>query len=149
LPYAHPTHAFFCASWLSQHACTENSFVEALRKGAERFIRLTDLVALPGVGRTEGLPDAFWKEPADVRHWDLPVRGQHDLIAVAFSANLKELYRLDAEYIDKIPRGAYPGDLPIEEPRQRWFIVNTWAARALRLTFPPDAAAQVTQWIEP
>jgi putative ABC transport system substrate-binding protein len=67
---------------------------------------------------------------------------------MAFCADIKAVHRQDAEYIDKILRGASPADLPIVEPRQFDFIVNVKAAQALGITFPPDAAAQVTQWIE-
>jgi putative ABC transport system substrate-binding protein len=67
---------------------------------------------------------------------------------MAFSANLKELYRQDAEYIDKILRGAHPGDLPIEDPRRWDFIVNVRAAQALGITLPAGRGAQVTQWFQ-
>jgi putative ABC transport system substrate-binding protein len=53
-----------------------------------------------------------------------------------------------ADYVDKSLRGASPGDLPVQEPRQYDFIVNVKAAQALGIAFPPDAAAQVTQWIQ-
>ena len=57
-------------------------------------------------------------------------------------------YRRGADYVDRILRGATPADLPIEGPRQFDFIVNVNAAHALGITLPPDAAAQVTQWIQ-
>jgi putative ABC transport system substrate-binding protein len=67
---------------------------------------------------------------------------------MAFGVNLITGYRQGAEYVDKILRGAIPAELPIEEPRQFDFVVNIKAARALGITFPPDAAAQVTQWVQ-
>jgi putative ABC transport system substrate-binding protein len=67
---------------------------------------------------------------------------------MAFFADNPSLHRLAAEYVDKILRGARPADLPVQEPRQFDFIVNVKAAQALGITFPPDAAAQVTQWIQ-
>jgi putative ABC transport system substrate-binding protein len=65
-----------------------------------------------------------------------------------FEANQIAEYRLIAEYVDKILRGVAPADLPVEEPRQFDFIVNVKTAQALGITIPPDAAAQVTQWIQ-
>ena len=56
-------------------------------------------------------------------------------------------YRRPAYFIDKILRGANPGDLPIEQPSTFEFVVNTATATALGLTFPPNVAAQVTDWI--
>jgi putative ABC transport system substrate-binding protein len=67
---------------------------------------------------------------------------------MAFGTDLLGGYRQGAEYVDKILRGANPADLPVEEPRQFSFIVNVKAAQALGITFPPDAAAQVTQWVQ-
>jgi putative ABC transport system substrate-binding protein len=67
---------------------------------------------------------------------------------MAFTTDNPALHRQAAEYVDKLLRGASPGDLPVQEPRDWDFIVNVKAARALGITFPPDAAAQVTQWIQ-
>jgi putative ABC transport system substrate-binding protein len=53
-----------------------------------------------------------------------------------------------AEYVDKILPGAKPSDLPVQEPRQYDFVVNLKAAQDLGIAFPPDVAAQVTQWIQ-
>jgi putative ABC transport system substrate-binding protein len=67
---------------------------------------------------------------------------------MAFSPNLFTLARQGAEYVDKILRGARPADLPVQEPRQFDFVVNVKTAQQLGITFPPDAAAQVTQWVQ-
>ena len=67
---------------------------------------------------------------------------------MAYTANMPSAYRVGADYVDKILRGASPADLPVVDPRQFDFIVNIKTARELGITFPPDAAAQVTQWIQ-
>jgi putative ABC transport system substrate-binding protein len=67
---------------------------------------------------------------------------------MALSSNYVSAMRQAAEYVDKILRGASPADLPIVEPRDFEFVVNVRAAQALGITFPPDAAAQVTQWVQ-
>ncbi len=67
---------------------------------------------------------------------------------MAIGVNLPVAYRHVAEYVDKILRGASPADLPVEEPREWQFIVNVKAAQALGITFPPDAAVQVTRWFQ-
>jgi putative ABC transport system substrate-binding protein len=67
---------------------------------------------------------------------------------MGYGADPKALHRQAAEYVDKILRGARAGDLPVEEPRAWDFAVNVRTAQALGLIFPPDAAAQVTQWFQ-
>jgi putative ABC transport system substrate-binding protein len=57
-------------------------------------------------------------------------------------------YRQGADYVDKILRGARPVDVPVQAPLQYDFIVNIKAAQDLGITFPPDVAAQVTQWVQ-
>jgi putative ABC transport system substrate-binding protein len=66
---------------------------------------------------------------------------------MGFNADQAAEFRLAAEYVDKILRGAHPADLPVEEPRQYDFVVNVKTAQDLGITFPPDVAAQVTQWV--
>jgi putative ABC transport system substrate-binding protein len=57
-------------------------------------------------------------------------------------------FRLVASYVDKILRGARPGDLPVELSKTFDFIVNVRAAQALGLSIPPDVAVQVTEWFQ-
>ncbi len=84
----------------------------------------------------------------------LPAMYQADFVVtesgglMAFGLNLPAAYRHVADYVDKILRGASPADLPVEEPREFQFIVNVKAAQALGITFPPDAAVQVTRWFQ-
>jgi putative ABC transport system substrate-binding protein len=67
---------------------------------------------------------------------------------MAYGYNLLDLLRRQAGYVNRILRGAKPGDLPIERPSQFDFVVNRKGARALGMTLPPSILAQATEFID-
>jgi putative tryptophan/tyrosine transport system substrate-binding protein len=67
---------------------------------------------------------------------------------VAYGVSYPDLYFRSAFLIDKIFRGARPGDLPVEQPTKLEFIVNLKAAKAIGLTVPPLLIARADEVIE-
>jgi putative ABC transport system substrate-binding protein len=67
---------------------------------------------------------------------------------MAYGPNLQEMYRRAATYVDKIPRGAAAGSLPIERPSRFEFVVNLKTAKALGLTIPPSLVLRAEKVIE-
>lgn len=67
---------------------------------------------------------------------------------VAYAASLEESYRRAAWYIDRILRGAKPGDLPIEQPARFRMVVNLKTARAQGITIPPSILLRADRIIE-
>ena len=57
---------------------------------------------------------------------------------IAYGPNAPEHFRLAAGYVDRILRGANPGDLPINVSSKFDFVINLRTARALQLALPPD-----------
>jgi putative tryptophan/tyrosine transport system substrate-binding protein len=67
---------------------------------------------------------------------------------MSYGINSPVQYRRTASYVDRILRGAHPSELPIEQPTTFEFAANLKTAQLLGLTFPPDVAAQVTEWLQ-
>ena len=65
-----------------------------------------------------------------------------------FGTNLVELRRRTATYVDKILKGAKPGDLPIERSTNFHFVINLKTAKQLGVTIPPSVLYQATKVIK-
>ena len=67
---------------------------------------------------------------------------------VSYGVNLSENFHRAAAYVNKILKGAKPGDLPVEFPTKLELVVNNQAAKALGLNIPPSALVRADEVIE-
>jgi len=124
-------------------AAFEEVLTRAKREGAGGFITVADPVTyfhrrhLVRAAVTLGLPGMYWSRDY-----------VEDGGLMSYSADLVELRRRVATYVDKILKGAKPADLPVEQPTKFELVINLKTAKALGLTIPPALLVRADQIIE-
>jgi putative tryptophan/tyrosine transport system substrate-binding protein len=67
---------------------------------------------------------------------------------ISYAANFPDLFRRTADYVDKILRGAKPGDIPVEQPTKFDLVINLKTGKALGLEIPATVLARADEVIE-
>jgi putative ABC transport system substrate-binding protein len=80
------------------------------------------------------------------------IYGTRDIVEIgglmSYGPHIPDLYRRAATHVDKILKGAKPGDLPVEQPTKFEFVINGRTAKALGLTIPPSLLLRTDQVLE-
>jgi putative ABC transport system substrate-binding protein len=109
----------------------DKAFSEMTRGRADALTVLTSIMLfderrrLVDLAAKKRLPAVYpWREGVDAGG------------LMAYGANLPDLYRRAATYVDRILKGTKPGDLPVEQPTKFELVINLKTAKALGLTIP-------------
>jgi len=121
----------------------EVAFAAATRGNAGALIAFDDALTYNYRTRVVALAAAN-RLPALYGYREFPDEGG----LMSYGANLPSHYRHAANYVDRILRGAKPGDIPVEQPTKFDLIVNLRAAKALGLELSPSLLAQADDVIE-
>lgn len=111
----------------------EKAFRGAAAKRASALLTLTDTLTITQQSQIVELA-AKRRLPAMFQTGDFVDAGG----LMSYGPNDADLFRRTATYVDKILKGAKPGDLPVEQPTRFELVVNLKTAKKIGLTIPPE-----------
>jgi len=121
----------------------ESAFAAISHERADGILFIADPIFFIHLKRMAELIAAS-RLPAISNFTEFPMLGG----LMGYAPSIPEEFRRAATYVDKILKGAKPGDLPIQQPTQFELIVNLKTAKALGLSIPPSLLLRTDQVIE-
>jgi putative ABC transport system substrate-binding protein len=121
----------------------EQAFATMVRERAQAFVVLGDAVLFNYRGQI-GVVALRNRLPAVSTFKEFAEAG----LLLAYGADVRDLYRRSAVFVDKIFKGAKPADLPVEQPTKFELVINLKTAKALGIIVPPTLLIRADEVIE-
>jgi putative tryptophan/tyrosine transport system substrate-binding protein len=121
----------------------EGAFAAMIRERAGAFLMLSDAIFFTQRRQIAELA-AKGRLPSISGGSDYPDAGG----LMGYGANLSDLERRAATFVDRILKGAKPGDLPVAQPTKFDLVINLRTAKAIGLTIPPSLLQRADRIIE-
>jgi putative ABC transport system substrate-binding protein len=122
----------------------EGAFARITRERAQALVVIADALALSTVRPEIPALAAKNRLPASYASREAVDAGG----LMSYGTSMPDLFRRAAGYVDKILKGAKPGDLPVEQPTKFELVINLKTAKALGLTIPQSLLMRADQVIE-
>jgi putative ABC transport system substrate-binding protein len=129
---------------LASPPASEGAFAKIARERAQALIVIADPFALatvrpeiPALAAKNLLPSSYASREA------VDAGG-----LMSYGTSTPDLFRRAAGYVDKILKGAKPGDLPVEQPTKFELVINLKTAKALGLTIPQSLLLRADEVIQ-
>jgi putative ABC transport system substrate-binding protein len=121
----------------------DRAFSALTAGGAQALIVVGSVFAYANQGRIANLAQ---------KHRLPSIYGQREFAdaggLISYGSNLADNWRRAATFVDRILKGAKPGDLPVEQPTRFELVVNLGTAKALGLTLPPSLVQRADDVIQ-
>jgi len=121
----------------------EKAFASMVKERAQALVVISDRITFVHRKRIADLA-ADTKMPAIYQYAEQVEAGG----LLSYGPNPRNLHRIVAGYIDKILKGAKPGDLPVQQPTEFELAINMKTAKALGITFPSEILLRANTVIE-
>ncbi|MET0166718.1 MAG: ABC transporter substrate-binding protein [Vicinamibacterales bacterium] len=111
--------------------------IDGLLVWGDPLVLEANMQEVVGLASKHRLPAVYWLRA-------YPERGG----LMSYGADLLEIHRRSAYYVDRLLRGTRPSDLPVEAPTKFALVVNVKSAKAIGLSFPRSILARADEVIE-
>ena len=120
--------------------------IDSIFRTASKGLDAVLVLNFPAGSQQAAIPKLALENRLPAVYYNSTIVGQGGLMS--YGANIADLDRRAATYVDKILKGAKPADLPVEQPTKFELVINLKTAKQIGLTIPPNVLARADRVIK-